>query len=303
MASNQAPFDSDKTLIKPLNKLSNTPKIPPFKVVARSGASQASLNQPHIANLSSFDQSAKGENPLIEAAFPILREIINLRIGEEGDIEVLRKTFQAEIKAFEVKALANYFDRTQVLAARYVLCSALDESVTMSGIENNAEWAKEALLSTFHEETWGGEKSFLILERCMQQPSQSLYLLELIYVLISLGFEGRYRVMDRGLIALEALRDKVYHEIKEFRGEALPDLAKPILRIKTKNPIHKYLPLWLVIIIAIIILAFSFFGFYYTLNNRASEVFKKYDISNTYKSQNTTVINDNNDKKNNGHIW
>ncbi|MDR2386090.1 MAG: type IVB secretion system protein IcmH/DotU [Deltaproteobacteria bacterium] len=280
----QESYDADKTVVKPLGAWPSQPHDPPFKVVARAPSKASALDQPYIGQQSSLEGYPSGINPLIEASFPLLTEIINLRKGEQENLEWLRQTFETGIRAFEAKALNSLIDRSQILAARYLLCTALDESVTMSSIEDSAAWAHEALLSTFHDETWGGEKSFKILERCMQHPAQNLYLLELIYVLISLGFEGRYRVMERGIQALEALRDKVYQQIRILRGEPILDLAKPVDKVETVNPLHRYLPVWLVLVLALLVLAISFVGFYFTLKTRAQQVFEAYQTSNQISS-------------------
>jgi type VI secretion system protein ImpK len=272
----QESYDSDKTVVRPLGELPASRGEAPFKVVARPPVNASALDQPYIGQQSSLERFQNSVNPLIEAALPLLTEIINLRKGEQENLDWLRQTFETGVRAFEAKALNSAVDRSQILAARYVLCTALDESVTMSSIEDSGAWAHDALLSTFHDETWGGEKSFKILDRCMQHPAQNLYLLELIYVLISLGFEGRYRVMERGIHALEALRDKVYQQIRILRGDPVLDLAKPVQKVETVNPLHRYLPVWLIIVLAVTVLAISFVGFYFTLNTRANEVFARY---------------------------
>ena len=50
----------------------------------------------------------------------------------------------------------------------------------------------------FHNETWGGEKVFQLLAKLAQDVPTHRHLLELIYIVLALGFEGRYRVVDNG---------------------------------------------------------------------------------------------------------
>jgi type VI secretion system protein ImpK len=79
---------------------------------------------------------------------------------------------------------------------------------------------------------------------------------------------------------LEALRDKVYQQIKLLRGDPTMDLAKPIERNEIKkNPLHRYLPLWLVFVLALIVLAISFAGFSFALKTRANQVFQPFITS------------------------
>lgn len=273
--SSQGRYDEDQTVINPLGDLADPPaKAPPFKAV--SGTPASGPDEVYIAQQSSLEQFVQGLNPLVDAAVPLLVEIIRLRLGGGEDVNSLKSCLESEAQAFEVKALASVSDRSQVLAARYVLCIAIDESVAMSAIDGSGEWFRQALLSTFHNETWGGEKSFQLLERRMQQPAHSLYLLELIYALISLGFEGRYRVMDRGTLALESLRDKVYRQIRMLRGDPRLELAKSIECPKSINRIHRYVPLWLVAVLAVAGLTISFWSFSFALNSRVQHIYHQY---------------------------
>ena len=59
----------------------------------------------------------------------------------------------------------------------------------------------------FHNETWGGEKFFVLLSRLTDRPGNNRDLLELLYVCLALGFEGRYRVLQNGKSQLEAVRE------------------------------------------------------------------------------------------------
>lgn len=220
--------------------------------------------------------SAAGLNPLLEAASGLLGEIIGLRFEkQEVDLNTLRDRLETGVRSFEVKALASEIEQAQVLAARYLLCTALDEAVGKAKLGQEGEWAKRALLSSFHNETWGGEKFFLVLEKCLAQPTRSLYLLELMYVILSLGFEGRHGAMERGNIALEALRDKVYREIRFLRGDPLTELAPPLARrIEEKPP--RYISTALAAGMAAVCLLGAFFAFSFILNQRADEVLSRY---------------------------
>ena len=82
-------------------------------------------------------------------------------------------------------------------------------------------------MSRFHNETFGGEKFFQLLERLSRDPVKHVAMLELMYVSLSLGFEGKYRVMERGRVQLESMQDAVYRQIRHVRGERLPVSLSP----------------------------------------------------------------------------
>ncbi|MGV8677826.1 type IVB secretion system protein IcmH/DotU, partial [Pseudomonas aeruginosa] len=78
---------------------------------------------------------------------------------------------------------------------------------------------------TLHNEAWGSEKVFQLLQNCLQNPHQRLHLLELLYLCTSLVFEGRSRVMHDGRSQLEALREHTAPVIRSTRGEYAHELS------------------------------------------------------------------------------
>lgn len=280
--------DIDQTVFLNMGDPDPAPDLPPsFRQVASSGADEVRRPLPYVAQQTSVNLSASGLNPLVSAASELLMTIVRIRSrragletgrmasfspsGPEEDIEHLRAGLEAEIRAFEGRALAaSDIEQAQIIAARYVLCTAVDEAVSTSLSEESGEWSRHGLLSTFHNETWGGEKFFQILERCMQQPARNLYILELMYLLLSLGFEGKYGVRERGPIALEALRDKIYKQVRLLRGEPPQDLAPKVEPPKGRQRIHAYIPVWLVLAVFLFAIAVTFAGFSTILEKQAA---------------------------------
>ncbi|UQZ90370.1 hypothetical protein C4J81_14615 [Deltaproteobacteria bacterium Smac51] len=288
--------DDDHTVIMPLAGDNRREAARPnLTQVSSSGGTGGRMSEMFLSSprLSWNFDSSMGLNPLVEAASHLLNEMVSLRFEEQTlDLTSLRDRLETGVRSFEVKALAAETDRAQVLAARYLLCTALDEAVSTSALGESGEWSRHALLSTFHNETWGGEKFFLVLEKCLAQPTRSLYLLELMYIILSLGFEGRYRVMDRGNITLEALRDKVYREIRFLRGDPLSELAAPLARPVEEKP-PRYLSTWLVAGVAAFCLLGTFLAFSFILNQRADEVLGQYAAPSIQEPAQTAQEQDN----------
>ena len=161
-----------------------------------------------------------GLNPLVAAAWAVLFEVIGLRVcsGREN-LGTLNDRLVLAVTQFETRALQGGVENSQVMSARYVLCSVIDEAVVTTPWGAQSEWSKMSLLSRFHNETFGGEKVFQLLERLTRDPVKHLAMLELLYLCLSLGFEGKYRVMERGVTQLEAVRDALYRQIRHVRGE------------------------------------------------------------------------------------
>src|SRR5690606_38681529 len=98
------------------------------------------------------------------------------------DVGGLHQRLTNEVRAFESRLREMGMRQETVLAARYVLCSALDEAVLNTPWGSESAWAQRTLLTVFHNETSGGEKFFLILDRTRQSPAENLDMLELIYI-------------------------------------------------------------------------------------------------------------------------
>lgn len=293
--------EMDKTVFLGMNNTTETGKDLPaaIKPVTDSGTTSPKRSSYYIAQQTSLEAYTPGLNPLVNAAAPLLLTIVRLRretrlargpllvshgasrpdtdnsYVDSMDIENLRTKLEAEIRAFENQALASDIEQSQVLAARYIVCTAVDEAVSTSQLGESGQWSRLALLSTFHNETWGGEKFFQILDRCMQQPARNLYLLELMYLLLSLGFEGKYRVLDRGPIAIESLRDKIYRQVRLLRGEPAQDLSKKVVPAQKGHKIYTYVPPWLVACIVVFCTAVTFWGFSRALDSHAAPVLQE----------------------------
>lgn len=167
----------------------------------------------------------EGLNPLVRAANPLLDVVAALRfMARAPDMEMLRERLIQAIRQFEVQARNSRVETQTVAAARYALCTLIDETIS-STPWGAGVWNSRSLLVTFHNEAWGGEKFFLILQRLSQDPRIHLDVLELMYLCLALGLEGRYRVLERGLDQLSTLRERLLQLIKRQRATVEQDLS------------------------------------------------------------------------------
>src|SRR5262249_37435226 len=140
-----------------------------------------------------------GLNPLVRAATPLLLMTAHIRESMQAvDVAGLRRTALDEIHQFEEQARISRVPNEGVLAARHVLCAALDEAVLSTPWGNQSEWGQHPLLVALHREAWGGEKFFDMLDRTSKDPSKFIDLMELQYLALAFGFAGKYQVQERG---------------------------------------------------------------------------------------------------------
>jgi len=213
-------------------------------------------------------------NPLLGAANPLIALAIQLRSSPQvADLGGLRETLARSVREFESTARGNGVRAEVVLAARYCLCTFLDEVIATTPWGSGGAWANNSLLVTFHNEGWGGEKFYALLKRVTEDPANNVDLLELMYICISFGFQGKYRVVEGGRSQLEELRERLYLTIRSQRGEPESDLSP-----HWKGAAHKrmaltnWLPVWVGAALAGVCLLLAYLGFGWSLSRSSDPV-------------------------------
>lgn len=216
-----------------------------------------------VESTAAFFKKTSGLNPLVNAAASLIAVHEKIRGSmNHPNIGGLHQRLVTEIRNFERDLRDQGFAPEIVLAARYVICSVLDETVLNTPWGSESAWAQRTLLSVFHNETSGGEKFFLILDRMCQSPSDNIFMIEFMYICLSLGFEGKYRLSNRGRDAIEQIRDELFSIIRRHRGDYERTLAEKWQGLgKTHRTLTEYIPLWVIGVAVGCLLVLSFSGF------------------------------------------
>ena len=281
-------LDDDKTVLKPSPGRRKKPSSEPLQQPAAPVFAPAAEVLPQQINLQS------GDNPLVGSAMALLSLVVQLRNSvSHADVPGLRNKLVSEVKTFEAKSLQAGCSPEHVQAARYALCSLLDEAILNTPWGCNSIWTTQNLLVTFHKEAWGGEKFFQILQNLVAQPGTYLHLLELFYFCLSLGFEGKYRVQEHGLTRLEEVRENLYLVIRRQRGDFDKELSPHWRGITDKrNALAKYVPLWVVASVAGFVLMLVFLGFLYAVNQASNPLLSQlYKIKDDLDIKPTLAVN------------
>lgn len=190
----------------------------------------------------------------------------------------LKEQLTTGIREFEGQIRREGVANEKVIAARYILCTTLDECAALTPWGSVGVWAKDTLLVRFHNETWGGEKVFMLLSKLAENPGANLDLLELIYACLALGFEGRYRIVDNGRSQLETVRERLYQIIRSQHPEQDRRLS-PTWSPATlmKRSWLDAAPFWAVAGLALMVVVIGYAVYSYLLANRSDPVFA--DIS------------------------
>ena len=297
MSNHLPPDDSDKTLIMPTPGGRRTPStatppgaapqspptvVPPARPAAgappRPAAAQTPPSQPGNYGVSATQRlHGTGVNPLVNSASSLLALLSHLRtLVNHDNVPALRHQVINEIRAFETTCRNFAIDPKISYNARYLLSAAIDETVLYTVWGNASIWSRQSLLSSLHNETSGGKKFFDILDHLMKDSRGDLNLLELMYILLSLGFQGRYRIEQGGAERLEDVRHALFEHIRQRRGEFNLELSphwQPAA--DQRKALRNYVPLWVLAAVAGAILLSVFTGFSLMLENSTAPTLEK----------------------------
>jgi len=200
---------------------------------ANNDSSTVSLDlsgtQKSIENLAIYD------NPLLNASSELLALLVSLsRQGTPRDIDDFRQQLLDSIADFKRRGLFLDYHPNVIEKSCFVLCTAFDETILYTVWGEQSGWENNSLLSKVFNQRDGGEVFFHLLEQARRQPSKLVDFLELQYVLIMLGFLGKYRHSDRRKI--NELKSELYSVIRHYREDSalsvpqvdnLPEIKTP----------------------------------------------------------------------------
>ena len=181
-----------------------------------------------VASLGSSQRDKS--NPFLMASIPLLTLMTQVKTSSSTpDVKKLHAQITNEVKWFVTKLKQLEFPNLTIDCATYCLCAALDEAVLATPWGTQSMWVQSSLLSIFKGETWGGERFYVIADTLAREPRKNIYVLELVYILLSLGFEGKY--FGKARMMRDEVRNRLFQIIRGSRGKIEKRLS---LRIQDK---------------------------------------------------------------------
>jgi type VI secretion system protein ImpK len=265
------PFEdlpADRTVIMPMPG----GRVAPGR--AAPAPAEPRVSSADLADATEATAVASGLNPLLAAANRLLNVLPQLRSSvQHPNPTALRDSLAQGIRQFEAQARSAGVPTEKVVAARYALCTLIDETATSTPLGASGAWAHQGLLALFHGEVGGGEKFFQLMARLAENPQVNLDVLELMYVCLEFGFEGRYRVTEGGQRQLEAIRQRLLMIIRKQRGEYERDLAPNWRGVSAAAQRRLgWMPLWAVGAVSALLLVVIYVGFDWRLSRMSDKI-------------------------------
>ncbi|MDO3720173.1 type IVB secretion system protein IcmH/DotU [Marinobacter sp. chi1] len=269
--------DDDKTVF-----VSRTPS-PPENQRPASGFVETAAD---TGSLSYFGRHSY-ENRLLYEAQKTIAVIQSIRMmAHFNDVKGFHRKLIEEIRQLDETYRSSGQSEEVALITRYMLCAALDEAAVNTPWGDEAGWSGHSLLQVFHKESFGGEKFFAIVEKLLRKPAEYIDLIELAYILISLGFEGKYKAARNGGAELDQIKTNLFKTIEHYRNIDSADLSDLPARSEERNrQIMHLVPAWIIVAFFLTTLLLLYAWFQYSLNKQAEETSSYIDlITNEVKS-------------------
>lgn len=209
-------------------------------------------------------------NPLIEAAKPVFILVNAMRqTTSQLSTDSLINKFSLLINRFEENAEKNGAKYDAIQAAKYCLCTFVDELAVRAGWADES-WSKNSLLVSFYDETWGGERFFEIIQNLKQDPDKNIDLIEFVYLCLQFGYKGKYQVLPSGELEVDKIKRDLLSIIHTRRPDQTAKLFghDPIVKdIVQKKQSKLSIPLWVVGVLGAVIVGGGYLGMQWSLGD------------------------------------
>ncbi len=137
------------------------------------------------------------EQSLCTLCTDLLLIIIKMRDATDlGGSSALRKLVNYYISQFHKNCLRAGFTPETIELVKYALVSTLDETVLSIPGEARDFWITNPMQLEIFGDNIAGEEFYRKLDHLMQAPEENRSILEIYYMCLCLGFQGKYLLMD-----------------------------------------------------------------------------------------------------------
>jgi len=218
-----------------------------------------------------FKMRGHSLNPMIDASTPLFGLVLRMRdLNDHQQVEQLYNRVRNDIASLEEEIRQHDYDRATQIAFHYCLCTFVDEAVMSTAWGLNSMWTQRSILSAYHQETWGGEKFFIILNRMLQEPGEYQDMLEYFYMMLSLGFRGKYGMSNNGYEQLNDIIRRLHQTLREMKGEGQAELLPDTGNVRNSQyRIGQQVPLWSIWLTLSGVLVASYMWYYRQVSHAA----------------------------------
>lgn len=271
------PGHDDHTVIRPLPTARSARQPMTHTGTSSPPEAEASLVQAPLVQAKTGPEQALpvGVSPMLDAAAPLLSLLGRVRnIASVPDPTALRNSAVGELRRFEQRLRGEKLPLDLIRSAHYALCASLDDVVRNTPWGSHGPWTDSSLVATFHGEVRSGERFFEVLAQLRRESEKFLPVIELMYLCMALGMQGRYRLSPRGPAELDRVREETYAVIARGRQTMERALSPHWQGVSAPfKPLRAVAPMWVVAICGAGLLGLLYVLFLFSLNSGSDRLF------------------------------
>ncbi|MCL6271093.1 type IVB secretion system protein IcmH/DotU [Sansalvadorimonas sp. 2012CJ34-2] len=145
-----------------------------------------------VAGMAALDGAGQ-ENALLRLGADLLALLAMIpRLGMPSDVTALREHVQNKLTQLRTEGAFLACHPWALEQCGPLFCLVLDEAILRTRWGQKSGWANDTLLSRLYGGRNGGELFYQLLGQAQMQPENLAEFLELQYIMLKLGFEGRF---------------------------------------------------------------------------------------------------------------
>jgi len=189
---------------------------------------------------------------IAEIYSPCFSLILQLRASSHySDAELLRSNLMQVLSECEQKA-QQFASSKDVEDAKFAIVAFVDETILSSNWSLKGEWMSKPLQLQLYNRFDAGEHFFERMNDILQDTSSRLEVLEVYYLCLTLGFKGRYQLVEQDKLRarIESAR-AVLRQAPEMKAGVLSPNGLP--RDQIAAEVKTKLPTWAIVATAVTI--------------------------------------------------
>ncbi|REL30715.1 DotU family type IV/VI secretion system protein [Thalassotalea euphylliae] len=155
------------------------------------------------------------DEPLLKLSLPLFPQIDAIScIDDNATLDAFRHNLVSRLKQLKAQGQSLNLSPQLLDKLSFMWAAFLDERVIYESDIDTTAWENNTLVSQLFGIRNSGETFFTLVKQLMNDPSHNLELLQISYLLLQLGFKGKYH--GRRAIELNQFIAEVSHALSEF---------------------------------------------------------------------------------------
>jgi type VI secretion system protein ImpK len=205
-----------------------------------------------------FDEAT--DRRLAEVLSRCFALIVHLRSQSDfGDPAALRQRVKDLLNRAEREARQTGIPAEHVEAALFAVVAFLDETILSSSWPQKDQWANRPLQMERYNRYDAGEVFFERLTSLLEHPTQHAEAIEVYYLCMTLGFRGRYQIVQQE--KLQEFIERCHAELQDTPGIHTDVLAPSgVPGDQVTAEVKTRLPGWMIALAAVAVAAVLYLG-------------------------------------------